>query len=356
MPLKLPSISRKTLSMDFGSKEIKVIEGKYTKDNVQILKAFTISVEPHFYLNGEILNKDVLATSIKNKLKENKISTTITYGIINSSKVITREIIIPKVSLKELKSVVSYQIADYLPINIDDYVVKYLNLGNIHEGDMEKIKILLLAIPNNIVLSHLELLKDSGLKPEILDYQGNAIAKLLNYNDLVNSDYNTRDLVIASVDIGYSNAKLTIIKNGKIEVTRVIDTGGKAMYDNIFSFFDYSIEDVEEKLVEIKSLNNFQDEFSDNYRLSNIVRTSLIDLCEKIEVVFRYYNTRETGNMINYILLQGGFSNIKEIDNLFSTYFNIPTMQLSTLDKINWSENLSKYANAIGGLIRIDEV
>ncbi|HAE91747.1 MAG TPA: hypothetical protein DCG60_03760, partial [Tissierella sp.] len=83
--MKLPSISRKVLSIDFGSKEIKVIEGKYSKNNIHIFKGFTISVEPHFYKDGEILNKDILVTLLKDKLKENKISTELAYGIVNSS-------------------------------------------------------------------------------------------------------------------------------------------------------------------------------------------------------------------------------------------------------------------------------
>ena len=33
MSLRIP---RKALSIDFGSKDIKVIEGKYTQDNIQI--------------------------------------------------------------------------------------------------------------------------------------------------------------------------------------------------------------------------------------------------------------------------------------------------------------------------------
>ena len=354
--MKLPRVPKRTLSIDFGSKEIKVLEGKYARDNIRILKSITIQVEPHFYLDGEILDKDILSTIIKEELKENNISTSTVYGIINSSKIITREIIIPKVSQNEIKSVVNYQVEDYLPVNIEDYVVQYLNLGNIIEGEIERIKILLFAIPKDMVLSHLNLLRDCGLKPEILDYQGNAISKLLSFNGKVNEDYNTRDLSIASVDIGYSNSKLTIVKNGKTEVTRVIDTGGKVLYDNIMSFFDYSIEEIEEKLMDIEDLNHYQDEFSDKSRFSNIVRTTLNDICEKLEIVFRYYNTRETGNMVNYILLQGGYSYINGADNVFSAYFNIPSMQLSTLDKIKWDGDLSRYVNAIGGLIRIDEV
>lgn len=354
--MKLPSISRKVLSIDFGSKEIKVIEGKYSKNNLQIFKAISIPVESHFYKDGRILDKDMLSILLKDSLKENKISTDLAYGIINSSNIITREITIPKVPEKDIASIIGYQLDDYLPVDPEDYEVKHLLLRSKTEGEVEKLDILLIGVPKDMVVNHFELMKDAGLKPQVLDYQGNAMAKLLNYNGQINEFYNTRDLTIASIDIGYNSSKLTITNNGNIEVARVIDVGVETLHENLSSFFDYSLEDIENSVMEIEDVSVTREEFTDQYRILNILRTTLFNLMEKVEMVFRYYNTREAGNTINFILLQGGLSNIKGMDNLFSNYFNIPSVKLSNLDKIKWSGDLSKFSNAIGGLIRSNEV
>lgn len=350
-------IPRKTLSIDFGSKTIKVIEGKHTKDKLQILKAITIEAPPKSYKNGKVLDKAKLAKAISNQLVENKIRTTTTHAIINSSEVLIREIIIPKVPDKDIKSVVDYQVADYLPINVEDYAVQYVSQGNIFDGDAEKIKILLLAIPKEIISSHLSLLKSIGLRPEVLDHQGNAMAKLLEFNNVVNEDYPLENIAVASIDIGYSSTKITITKNGLVEVTKVIDFGVQTLHNNISSFFEYSIKEVEEKLKTIGSLEKIkEDEFSDDARFANIIRSGFIALFEKIEAVTRYHDTREVGNVLGAIVLQGGLSNVPDLDQMFSTYFNVPAMQLSSLDRIPWDGDLSSYATAIGGLIRMDVV
>lgn len=356
MTLKLPSISRKVLSIDFGSKEIKVIEGKYSKNNIRIFKGFTISVEPHFYKDGEILNKDILVTLLKDKLKENKISTELAYGIVNSSNIITREITIPKVPSEEIASIIGYQLEEFFPVDTEDYIVNHLTIGSKIEDEVEKLNILLIGLPKDMVINHLELMKESGLKPQVLDYQSNAIAKLLGFNDKVNDFYNTKDLVIASIDIGYNSSKLTIIKNGNMEVSRILDIGAETLYENLEELFDYSPEDIEEKIKEIEDISIYKEEYTEYYRLLNVVRNTLINLMEKIEMIFRYYMTRDSGNIINYILLEGGLSNINGLDNLFSNYFNIPSIKLLSLDKIKWNEELSKFSNAIGGLIRFDRV
>lgn len=354
--MKLPSVSKKVLSIDFGSKVIKVIEGKYSNNNLNITKFFTVDLPIDVYNDGEILDKDTLVSIIKESFKHNKTSTETTYGIINSSSIITREISIPKVPENEVSSIIQYQLNDFLPVDPDEYVVNSMIMKSYIEDDVEKLSILLIGVPKTIVLSHLQLMKDLGLKPEILDYQGNSMAKLIGFNNQINGFYNTRDLAIASIDIGYSSTKLTIIKHGKIEVSRVINIGTKTILENLDSFFDYTFEEKEDKLLEIYDINITNDEFSDYNRMVNIVKLSIDNIIEKVETVFRYYISRESGNIINYIVLQGGLAKINGVDSIFSNYFNIPSIYIESLDKIKWNGDLITYSNAIGGLIRKKEV
>lgn len=348
-------ITRKVLSIDFGSKAIKVVEGKCAKDNIQILKALTIDLSPDVYKNGRILNESALVRALRTKLSEHKIRTTTTHAIINSSEILNREIIIPKVPDKDIKSIVYYQSAEYLPVNVDDYVVGHMNQGIMREDGVEKIKILLLAIPKEMISSHLSFLKNAGLKPDVLDYQGNAMVKLYEFNNIVNETHPLEDLAIASIDMGHSNTKITITKNGKMEVTQIIEFGTQTLHENVSSFFQYSMEELDNKLQKISNLQRIQeDEFSDNARFTNIIRSSFINFFEQADAVIRYYNSREVGDVLGCIILQGGLSKVPEISKMFAAYFDVPAMQLSSLDRIRWDGDLSHYATAIGGLIRMD--
>lgn len=356
MPLKLPSFGKKVISIDFGGNEIKVIEGQAAKNSISISKAFSLKLPQDVYFDGEILNKDVIASLVKEELKKNKIRTDKVHGIINSSEIITRAVSLPKVPEKDLPSVIRYQLDEMLPVDSDDYIVNSLILGYFTEDGADKVNVLLIGIPKNMVLEHLDLIKEIGLRPEILDHQGNAIAKLLNHNSLVNEFYNTSEMVVASIDIGYSNSKLTIAKEGAVLVTRVLDTGIKTIINNISSLYDYTEEEIEEKLFDIDDINEGNEEFTDYYRFLNTIRTTLDNLMDEIDMIFRYYTSRETSNIINYMVLQGGFANIKGIENMFSNRFAIPTVKLKKLDRLKWDGDLSKYSNAIGGLIRIEGV
>ena len=94
----------------------------------------------------------------------------------------------------------------------------------------------------------------------------------------------------------------------------------------------------------------------DDYRLYASTRTVLQNILERIEMIFRYYKTREIGNEINLILLSGGLSNLGGIEKLFTDFFNVPSVKIKALNKVKFDGDLPKYANAIGGLIRLDGV
>jgi len=356
MPLKLPSFKKKVLSIDFGGDEVKIVEGQVLNKSININKAFTVELPKDVYRDGEILEENTLTKLIKDSLKENKVRTELAHGVVNSSKIITRNIALPKVPEKDIPSLIEYQLDELLPVNPDDFVIGHLIIGNKIEDEVEKMDILLVGIPRKMVLDHLDLMKSIGLKPVVLDHQGNSMAKLLDFNSYINDFYNTRDMTIASIDLGYYKSKLSIIKNGKVLVTRVLDTGANTIIDSLESIFDYTLEERKEKLFQIEDISHDSDEYTYYSRLVNVARTVIENLLEELGMIFRFYTTRERGNTINYIVLQGSLSNINGMENLFSNYFNIPAIKLQNLDNVKISQDISIFSNAVGGLIRIAEV
>ena len=355
--MNLPFLpKRKILSIDIGSFQIKAVEGKATKKGIIIDNYFSIPTPKDAYNDGEIEDRDLIHYVLDEGLKKNKIKSKNVYLTINSSSIITRELIIPKVEYEEIENILSFQLEDYIPINPENYIVQFKIIGSVYEGDIEKLKLLLIAIPKEIVESHYRLLKDLDLNPVVLDYQPNSIAKIIKYNGLINDTYTTENITFVAIDIGYDSTKVSIIKNGIIQVSRVVEIAGKYIDQNILNFFEYNQEELEEKKRVIDDINHVDEEYSDYSRLIDIIKNSFQSLNEKIEIIFRYYLTRETNNKINMILLFGGCANINGIANLYSNYFNIPSIKVESFNNVYFSGDLSKYINSIGSIIRTTEV
>ena len=345
--------SGKTLSIDFGAEEIKIVEGKATKKGVMVNKEFTVKLPEEVYVDGEIKDMDQLSYLLKTGLTEHSIGSMDVHGVINSSKIIMREITMPMVSDDHIISILSYQLEDYIPINPEDYVVKFIKLGSVFEDTIEKVNLLLIGIPKHIVEAHFNLLKSVDLKPVALDYQGNAINKLINLGENINEIYNNRD-TITNIDIGFDSTSITISNSGVIKVSRILEGGANDILLSLKEKFDLSEDELIDKIMGLKDIAGSMYELHEDYEIYLSTKETLQAIIDRIEMIFRYYRTREIGNEINLVLLHGGLSNINGIEKMFSESFDIPCVKLESISKLKFNGNLSKYANAIGGLIRLD--
>lgn len=354
--MKLFSRNKKRLSLDFGSSSIKVIEGQVTKAGVNVFASESISLPKVAYEDGNILDIRGMSNLIESKIKRTKMDKDLrATAIINSSAIITREINIPKVEENEVDPLVGYQISEFLPINVEDYEVNYLILETIEIEGVERLKLFLIAIPKTMVMNHLNLMKESDLKAEILDFQGNTMAKLLDFNTMVNEEYHLVDKTVVSVDIGYESTNVSIVKAGNMEVTRTFKIGANTLFNDISQMLNISLEEAEEKLNSIKDINK-ESEILENNSIINVAKGTMGFLIESVQSVIRYYTSRTQTNVVDLILLQGRYSNLNGMKDFFEENLGINTVRLESLDKVKFDGDLSIYANAIGGLIRRDEV
>ncbi|MCR3956713.1 MAG: pilus assembly protein PilM [Gudongella sp.] len=346
----------KTLSLDFGSDNIKGVEGKYSGKGVVVDNCFKIDLPKGLYVDGEITDLDQMTYLLRTGLSENKVGQLETHGVFNASSVVMREISLPKATHEEIEAIINYQLEDYIPINPEDYIVKYLDLGSRIEDGIEKLILLLIGIPRTTIQAHLTLLKNVNLKPSVLDYHGNAIAKLLHEGGDINGAYKNVQ-TIACVDMGDSHTSISIVEDGVIKVARVVERGMGFVVDEIKRKLPH-LEDgqILEYMDRIDDISQKKMGLDDEVILAEALRENLFGILDMIEMIFRYYKTREVSNEIDLVLLQGGLSRIRGIDKLFHDFFDMEVTRLKSLEKVKTNCDLSQYANAIGGLIRLKEV
>lgn len=344
----------KAIGMDFGSREIRIVVGKASKKGIIIDKNFSIPIPSDIYKDGVIKDMEQMSYVLKNGLSSNGIHKGNVHGVINSSIIIIREVVFPKVDKEDIDNLIEYQLGDYVPIHPEDYVVKYINLGSLLEDGVEKLNMLIIGVPKDMVQDHFQLIKNAGLKPVVLDYKGNAITKLLSYGDSINNQA-VEGETLGFLDLSCESTGFTIIKDEQIEVSRSIDSGFNDIIEALSDKFSISDQQAMDWILNLENINETEAE-SDEKSMLEEARKGLHEIADKIEMVIRYYRTRDMENNIDLLLLHGPLSQVKGIEELFIHFFDIPCVKLNSIDKLKFDGDLSKYGNAIGGLIRVSEV
>lgn len=351
---RLKEKSRPVLSIDLGTNFIKVAEGKYQKDKLNLNKVVQIPTPEGCIADGKIINAQAIIDVLSFLIKENSIRAKDVIFTTNSSSIINRDILIPVVQEEEMETVIRYEIQQYLPINLDDYIIQFIVLDEIVDDTGAKLKINVTSFPERMANTYYNVVNALELNPYALDVTYNSINKLANYSKYTSNNGQIIGGTVAFVDMGATSINVAIFKNGKLDFTRMIKSGGDNIDYALSQSLNMSIKSTESlKIKDGDLLRNSEEDI-----LNLTIRKSVDDILEELERILQFYSNK-SNTTIDKIYIYGGTSNLKNIELYIKNKLNIsveniediPNIDFTSKDLIN--ENLGQYLNAISAIIRL---
>ena len=339
------------VSFDFGSESIKVVEGRYIREQLQVTNCFSVTTPQGAIEDGRIVNVSLLVTALSKALNDHGVKAKDAIGCLNSTQIINRELLIPVVAPDEMETVVRYEIQQFLPINLSDYLIQYVILGEVEVMGEKRLKLNVITFPEKMARSYYDLLKELGFKPYALDVSYNAISKLATYSDLL-EQVTTAEGTVAFVDMGAQSIDLNIFTDENIQFTRLIKSGGAIIDEKLNQLPDMSIKSA----VSLKQEADLREIGSSNL-VQRAIILSIDEMLYELERVLQFYRNKVVGNTIDHVYLLGGLSHLKGLENYMENRLNTPVSKLKdiSLTDVNQAltpDVLGDYANALGAMIR----
>lgn len=172
-------MSKKVISIETGVQWTKVALVDYRKKNPPVHEAFAFRTPEHAVEDGYIRDKDSLARALKEELVRRQILEKDVVFTLSSSKVVTREVMIPYVKDNKIKGIIDAQSRDYFPMDISGYTISYSKMDVVEDDGKKQLKLLLVAIPDNLLGNYVSFAQLAGLKVETFDYIGNGCIQLM---------------------------------------------------------------------------------------------------------------------------------------------------------------------------------
>lgn len=167
------------ISIETGIQWTKVALVDYRKKNPPVHEAFAFRTPEHAVEDGYIRDKDSLARALKEELVRRQILEKDVVFTLSSSKVVTREVMIPYVKDNKIKGIIDAQSRDYFPMDISGYTISYSKMDVVEDDGKKQLKLLLVAIPDNLLGNYVSFAQLAGLKAETFDYIGNGCIQLM---------------------------------------------------------------------------------------------------------------------------------------------------------------------------------
>lgn len=343
---------RNVVAFEIGSKYIKIVEGKYSKDKLSVYKMAQVETPMAAIEDGAIIDERALVNVLQVAINQLGIKSKDAIVTSNSSSIIDREIIIPAVDESEMESVIKYEIQQYLPINLDEYIVEYVVVDKLVDSEGPKLKVNVISYPKDMVNGYYKLIKSLGLNPYVLDVTYNSLKKIVNHTGIIKNNGQVGGTV-AFVDMGATSINVTIFKRGQLDFTRVIKSGGETIDQALSSRLDMSIKSTESMKIDKGNLLDIQEDDEVN----TIIKETVDEMIGELEQILQFASNKN-GENVDEVVIYGGASKLRGLDVYMQRKLLKSIKRVFTLERIDMStsampkEPIGEYLNAIGAVIR----
>ena len=342
------------VAIDIGSSSIKLVQLNEVKDGQYELTRFgMMPLDQECIVEGAIKKPELVAEALKNLIKAEKIQNRYAVSAVAGEAVFIKKIKVPVMSEEELSAKITEEAEQYIPFDIDDVVLDFQILGEVNEekeeesqdledaevdrndkeseehgdshGGEQMMEALLVAVQREMIDERTDLILDAGLKPAIIDLD---VFALMNAAGL-NADLSSMGTV-ALIDLGDSFTHINIIQNGEMGYTRDIPVGGGYLTTMLMTKFRIPFK----QTIDVKR-GKFSSDIKEE-EVIEIITRAYKKVLEEVQKSFEYFNTL-SDKPIERVLLCGGGSMIRGLDNYFADYLKLSVEVLDPMQgvKIN---------------------
>ncbi len=314
----------RVLSMEIGQGMTRVIEIDYMAKAPKIYNAFSLETPKDMVQDGVITRNEDFIIALKGEMRKREIKTDTVVFTVSSTRIANREARIPLCKPNKILPLITANAADYFPVDMNQYHLVYNILGKTETAEEKQYRLSLLAVPNDVTTSYLDLAHSLGLHIKALDYVGNSI-----YN-VVREDYSRGTNAIIKID--EHSSLVTIVKAGEIVLQRSVAHGVNGAIENMMDLdlygeaMDYNT--AMRAFMENHCLRRYlnvdvdyqePEDTSDEMMMSRIMLTeNLRYLIGNIGRILEYYVSRNENDNIESVAIVGVGADFMGMDELLS--------------------------------------
>ena len=298
------------IALDIGSTFIKLVQLKGAKGHYQLVKFGMIPLPPEVIVEGAVMDARRVVDAIKELLAAQQVKTKEVVISVSGSSVIIKRISVADMSEEELSESIKWEAEQYIPFSIDDVNVDFQKLGpGAQEGQAD---VLLVAVKKDKINDYINLVKEAGLEPVVLDVDAFALANMYEHN------YESEAGIIALLNIGASVMNINILKDGMSIFTRDITVGGNRYTEALQREFGLTYEDAE------KVKRGEPVEGQDKEQIAGVMSAVTEDIVGETQRSFDFFRSTTGSEQVTRVLVSGGCARIANFTPVLSQRIEIP--------------------------------
>lgn len=318
-------LKKRYTAVDVGSSGIKILELSALRGGIQVEKVINYPSPPIVDYDDQSLK--LLTVSIQKAFSASGISSREVITAIGRQKVITRHIHLPKMPVKELEQAIKWEAEKYIPLPINQLIVRYVNLGEVVVDGVRQLHLLLVAVPTDLVYSFYEAFARAGLDVVAIDLQSLAVWRV--YSGIINPAPAIGTYAV--VDLGAMTSIFVVIREQALHLIRELPVGGDLLrrgYKQPFVISpEHDIHDIdgvrgEPEMVQFEIFP--MGETAAGLEKVNPAHGGISQITREIQRSLDFYKLQERDLPVEKIVLTGGAGKMEGIADIISAELGLP--------------------------------
>lgn len=304
------------LGIDIGTTSIKIVELKIKKERIELSNYGILEKYGHLERINDALQtmsfkllEESTALLLRQLLEKMRIRTKTSFIALPSFTGFAVLAEFPSMTEKELAQAVKFQASQYIPMTFEETTLDW----QIEKRTEDKIYVLLIAIPTDIIKRYVKTAQLTKLNLKGLELENVALAHMFSKRE---------NVPFVLVDIGGRATSISVIDEGILVMNRNIETAGGDITQVIASGLGINPFRAEE----IKKAYGLNISNQGEMKVINLIIPLLDVIKREIEKSINNYYLR-TKKKIEKVILTGGGANLKGLDEYYSKQLLLPVIK-----------------------------
>lgn len=317
---------KKILAIDIGTSSVKLAELDSSRKGWMLRKFGVVTLNPGWVKDGEILEPQSVAATIKTlvqsvKSKRKNVAT----GIFGNG-VIVKRISMAPIEENLISEAIKWEAEQYIPFDVNEAAIDHHVIRHEDRASGENLDIILIGAKQEFVFRFIESLESADLKCTILDVSGFALANCFEAN------YGKVPGLTALLNIGAGVTNLVIVENGDVIFSRDSIVGGQTYTNELHKSMGVSIPEAESLKISASMGQEVPPE------VNTILASTTEQVVDEIRNAFEFFIATGGGGRVNKIYVTGGSIFIPNLINEISNAVGVPFEVLNPFKEVTFDE------------------
>lgn len=329
------------VGIDIGSGAIRAVEvaGVGTK-RPSVVRFFTMPLPEGAVHAGEVFEVNTVTAALKQLWSTAKFTSKNVVLGVGNSKVLVRDLAVPKLSQIEIRESLSTHVQEMLPVPVADALLDFYPISEAASESGPIVNGLLVAVIKESVLANVRAVQAAGLTPVGVDLIPFALTRLTSAARLVGN--------VVHVDIGARTTNVIVTTGGVPQFVRILANGGHDVTTALADRLEISTADAEAMKRQIGLSGAAA--MPEHAPAVAVIREISGALLSSLRNTLGYFANSRQNEPFAGIVLSGGGAQLLGLADAFSEMTRIPVVLGDTFGNIEVAKDASQGAQTQSGL------